>query len=253
MKEVKLNGHSVKLYTSIEELPMSRFHKYNKYLLVDAGIGSDMTALDGHIDRVVQYIKDGKREEAGKELENLRQNVYMIISETSPKDMSFACLVKEIDGQEVADVSDEGLQKVVKLLSDVEVKELTRESEAVKKKIDEELAVYFPAIFDDARQKEFFDIVKQRTQAVLMMIIEGGTDESRQQVEELTGRLLTYSKPLSFGGVGNAEVEYDKQYEDMCLLISQNLHMDAKKFTVMEFYNAFGYIERQAKQRKTAK
>ena len=38
MKEVELAGHKVVLYDSIDELPIARFHKYNRYLLVDAGV-----------------------------------------------------------------------------------------------------------------------------------------------------------------------------------------------------------------------
>ena len=250
MREVTLAGHRVMLYTSIEELPMARFHKYNKNLLIDAGIGGDMTAFDGHIERAVQFIKDGKREDAGKELQNLRQNVYMVISETNPNHLSFACLVKEIDGKPMDDMSDEGLQRVVAMLGDVPVNELMTERESVKKKIDSELTAYFPALFDDAKTKEFYDIIKARTQAVLKSVIEGVTDELTKDIERLTGALLTYSKPLSFAGTGNAEVEYDKRYEDMCLVISQNVHRDAKTFTVMEFYNAYLFMERQNKREK---
>ena len=89
-----------------------------------------------------------------------------------------------------------------------------------------------------------------RTQAVLKSVIEGVTDELAKDIERLTGALLTYSKPLSFAGTDNAEVEYDKRYEDMCLVISQNVHRDAKTFTVMEFYNAYLFMERQNKREK---
>ena len=72
MKEVELKGHKVTLYTSIEELPMARFHRYNKYLLIDSAIGGDMSAFDAHIERVVRYIRQDKRDEAATELDNLR-------------------------------------------------------------------------------------------------------------------------------------------------------------------------------------
>ena len=69
-----MNGHSVQIYASIEELPIVRFHKYNKCLLVDAGVGSDLNAFDTHIERVVRFIRADKREDAAKELENMRQD-----------------------------------------------------------------------------------------------------------------------------------------------------------------------------------
>lgn len=134
MKEVKLNGHKVELYGSIEELPMVRFHKYNKCLLVDAGIGSDLTSFDGHIERVVRYIRADKREEAAKEMENLRQNIYLVLQEMSPNHLAFACLVARIDGKEQDDISDEGLQRVIALLGNATTEDVTANFEAVKKK-----------------------------------------------------------------------------------------------------------------------
>ena len=56
MKEVELAGHKVRLFDSIDELPIVRFHKYNRFLLVDAGIGSDISDYDAHVERVIAYV-----------------------------------------------------------------------------------------------------------------------------------------------------------------------------------------------------
>ena len=66
MRNVRIGKHDVMLYTSIDELPMERFHRYNKMLLIDAGIGSDITAFDAHIEKVVRYIQKGDRENAAE-------------------------------------------------------------------------------------------------------------------------------------------------------------------------------------------
>ena len=123
------------LYDSIEELPMVRFHKYNKMLLIDAGIGSDIQAFDAHVEKVVRYMRNGDAEDAAKELENLRQSVYVVQTEQSPRNLSFACLVAKVDGRDCDDISDEGLERTRALLSDVKVKEMaTVRAEAKKKK-----------------------------------------------------------------------------------------------------------------------
>ena len=49
MKTVQIKGMDVELYNSIEDLPIMRFHKYNKMLLIDAGIGSDLADFDRHM------------------------------------------------------------------------------------------------------------------------------------------------------------------------------------------------------------
>ena len=91
MKEVELAGHKVRLFDSIDELPIVRFHKYNRFLLVDAGIGSDISDYDAHVERVLAYVRKGDNENFAKEFENMRQNLFLIMSECSPKFLSFAC------------------------------------------------------------------------------------------------------------------------------------------------------------------
>ena len=134
MKKVKLNGHKVVIYDSIDELPMVRFHKYSRMLLVDAGVGSDINDFDAHIERVVRYIRKGDNENASRELENLRQNVYLILQEQSVRDLSLACLVKEIDGRATEDLSEEGLTEVLHKLGGAPRKEIADTLESVKKK-----------------------------------------------------------------------------------------------------------------------
>ena len=134
MKEVELNKHKVRIYDDIDELPMVRFHRYNHMVLVDAGIGSELSDFDSHIERVVRYIRKGENETAAKEMENLRQSVYMILSGQSVRDLSFACLVESIDGQPCNDLSQEGLTKVVELLGGETRKKLADEYQSAKKK-----------------------------------------------------------------------------------------------------------------------
>jgi len=38
-------------------MPIVNFQKYNKYLLIDSGIGSDADDIDAHITRVAKFIK----------------------------------------------------------------------------------------------------------------------------------------------------------------------------------------------------
>lgn len=249
MKTTKIGERAVVLYDSIDELPMLRFHKYNKMLLVDAGVGSDLSDFDRHIEKVIRYLNSPTPNMATVELGNMRQNIYFIQSEISPRYLSFAVLVKSIDGNPCNDLSDDGLQKIVDLFADVPNAELTAHLEAVKKKIDEELRLYFPRVFDDAALKEYFDQLKERTVILLRTIIAGeATETDAKRIDEITAELITYFNPQSFSGADSVEIRYDKQFENMCLILSQNLHVDPKRFTVLEYYNAFEYIKEQAKK-----
>ena len=120
-----------------------------------------------------------------------------------------------------------------------------------KKKIDGELILYFPKLFADSTIKEYYDILKQRTLAVLNGIIEGKIDNS--EVERLTTALITYSHPKLFTGSEGVEVQFDRQFENLCLILSEQLHVRPKDYTVLEFYNAFDFVQERAKEAEKAK
>ena len=124
------------MYDAIDELPIVRFHKYQKMLLIDAGVGADIAAFDQRIERVRRFLLAGQADKAGQELENLRQCVYFIQTDVSPKHRAFAALVTKIDGQSFEDVSDDSLNAILQKLNDAPENELAAQLDAVKKKID---------------------------------------------------------------------------------------------------------------------
>lgn len=134
MKEVILNKRRVRLYDSIEELPIVRFHHYNRYLIVDSGIGSDINDFDAHLERVIRYIRKGERENAAKEMENMRQNIYMVLGGQNVRHLSFACLVESIDGKPCDDLSEEGIRSTLEQLGGASLKDVTTSFDEVKKK-----------------------------------------------------------------------------------------------------------------------
>lgn len=113
MKTVAYKGHLLELYTSIEELPLTRFNAYNRYLLVDAGIGSDMNDVDRHIGMVRRFIADGEKAKADRELMNLRQNLAFVIEGVSPRMMAFIPLIARMDGKPVDDITEDGVRAVI--------------------------------------------------------------------------------------------------------------------------------------------
>lgn len=253
MVTAKIGNHTVEFYDTIEELPIVRFHKYQKLLLVDAGVGSDIAAFDQRLEKARRFLMSGNPEKAQQELENLRQCVFLIQSGLSPKHRAFAALVTKIDGEEFNDVGDDALSVITEKLNDVPENELTAQLEAVKKKIDAELMLYFPALFNDSEVKEYYDILRKRTLAVLNGIIEGKPDPGKTEaVEKLTTELITYSNPKLFTGSDGVEIQFERQFENLCLVLSEKLHVEPKKYTVLEFYNAFDFVKERAKQAERA-
>lgn len=249
MKEIKLGKYRLEVYDSIDELPIERYHKYNKMLLVDAGVGSTIQAFDAHIGKALAFLKT-KPEEAAKELENLRQNVYLLQEEVSPNNLAFCALVATVNGKPQNDLSTEGLSRLVKKFDKVLQKQLNDNLEGIKKKISGELALYFPKLFDDASVKEYFDLIRRRALLQCDGVIE--RRDVAREVESLTLEIMMFDEPRSFSGTNSEEVKMDRQFEAMCIGLSHHLGVNAKQYTVMEYYSAFEHIK-QSNGRKSNK
>lgn len=253
MTKTKIGKHTVEYFDTIDELPIVRFNKYQKLLLIDAGVGSDVAAFDQRMEKVRRFLMLGQSDNAQKELENVRQCVFLIQSGINPQHRAFAALVTKVDGTECNDLSDDGLAKVTAMLQDAPVIELAARLDAAKKKIDDELMLYFPSLFDDSRVKEYFDLLKKRTMEILNGIVQGIAEPlATKAVERLTTLLITYSNPKLFTGSESAEIQFDRQFENLCLVLSEQLHVKPKDYTVLEFYNAFDFVKERNKQAERA-
>lgn len=244
MKSLLINKKIVRVYDSIDEMPIINFQKYNKYLLIDSGIGSDADDIDAHIVKIAKFIKANNNKKALQELQNMRQNMYMVNNEISPKYLAFAALIHSIDGKEVNDLSDDGLKKLLQDLKDVKHSKVIDFLLWLKKKVTSELETYFPGDFVNPKEKEAYDKLKNRTLLVLDSIIND-TDNT-EQIELIDTLMLNMHTPKVFIGSESVEVKYDKQFESTCLLIAQKTNMDARKMTVLQFYNAIDNIKAQA-------
>ena len=100
METIRVGGRKVTYIDSLEEITSERFHKYNKYTMVDAGIGSTPEAISSHILRVKGYIKAKDDRLANRELDNLYQSLRLTAREVNPKTLAFAALVVKIDNMD---------------------------------------------------------------------------------------------------------------------------------------------------------
>lgn len=251
MRTTEIGGHKVEIYDGIDQLPILRFHAFNKMLLIDAGIGSNLADFDNHIERVTRFMQAGDNDNAAKELANMRQNVYMIQQGVSPEHLAFAALVKSIDGEPCDDITTDGLTRTLETLREATRQEIAAETEAAKKKIEEEVRLYFPKTADDTEVKEYYDLLRKRTLLQIDIICNGETDEKVRQMEELTTRLITSDKPKTYSGSESAEIHHDKSFEDMCIVIAKELNVNAKTMTVLEYYNAVEFIKEMQRNRHT--
>lgn len=247
MKKIKIGNINLELYDSIDDLPIKRFYKFNKFMLVDSGIGSDLNDVSMKILSIQKHI--GKDEvKARVELENLRQSLYLISEELNAKHLAFSALIYSIDGEVVTDISDDNLKDLIHRISDAPSSKIYDYVEALKKNFNRELDLYFPNQFNSASSKEYFDRLKRRVILRLDEIIEGVKNSDK--IQEIDDFLFSLSDPKPFSGKNSVEIEYHKQFEEMSLFLQKNLSVSISEMSTLQFYNAFEYLKKMLKQQK---
>lgn len=93
----KFNNHEIEMFDSIQNLPILRFQKFNKYQMIASEIGNTFADYDQRTTKALQFLQKGMTNEAIQELENRRQTVFNAFNEFTPVGKSFAVLVKRID------------------------------------------------------------------------------------------------------------------------------------------------------------
>ena len=140
-------------YETPHDLPIRRYQKFNKYLMIAAEVGETLGDYDRRTQRAIVYLNNNDTANAAKELQNRRQAVFNALQEYSPTGLALACMVKSINGQQFNDISNEGLQHI---LNELDKQQLSRFSlieniERLKKKLKASLRYIFPKILRTVR------------------------------------------------------------------------------------------------------
>jgi len=246
MKKITLNGHKLEVYDDIAELSVERFHQYSRYSLVASGIGDSISDVDKHIENINALLgRDIAK--AQQELLNLRQNIILVLNESDFRHKSMLFLVRRIDGREWEDFSDAGIDELYGLVNKATLAEFDKAVNEVVGEIDEQLMRYFPEMFDDSNAKNRCDILRKRAilQADEMI---NGSDHS-EEIEKLSSQIWEKYEPKSYEN-DKAIVDFDRQFENMCLILSKEFQGGVKGYTVMEFYSAYNLLKEREKEMK---
>lgn len=135
MNTCSVGGHKVELYSSIDEMPMANYHKFNKYLMFESGLAPNANGVIGHLSRMSELLSAEEYDKLRLEIQNTYQAVSFIMEEMSPVSMAFACMVHKIDGELVTDLSDEAMKLLSYRLNRERAKVLRSMVEELKKKL----------------------------------------------------------------------------------------------------------------------
>jgi hypothetical protein len=253
MHTIKYNGHKIEMYDSIQSLPIWRFQEYNKYMVVESGIGSDLEAIDTSLTALRSLISQDPNAAIRKTV-NYQQSLHFIMQNVSPKMAAFFMLVNKIDGEKVTDdeLTDEGITELIRKLSrnGFGIGLLDSFLELFKKKIEREFEQFFPGMIDNGKVKEFYAKLRQRTLLVLQSV-RHDREEIKEQIERIDKSLTTNVKPRIFHGAQGVEVQMTKEFESTLVLLRQhNAAGEPRKLTTLSYYQALEVIKEQNKEKR---
>lgn len=129
-----LTVQGIELYETCKELPCTRFAELQKMVAYDLNVGSTFTQIHDRIIKMANMIGQNEHDELSKELINLSNSYYFLYEKLNFKSLSFACLVKSIDGEPVTVIDEESAQKVAERVGErLSQHEAERRLNAVKK------------------------------------------------------------------------------------------------------------------------
>ena len=78
--------------------------------------------------------------------------------------------------------------------------------------------------------------------------MQNGSDHTKE-IDELTTQIWKKYEPKSYEN-DKAIVDFDRQFENMCLILSKEFQGGVKGYTVMEFYSAYNLLKEREKEMK---
>lgn len=250
MAILKIKRNTVETYESLSEMPMRNFHLFNKFIVLNSNIGSDLDSIQDRVQKVRRFVaqQDGKKADA--ELNNLLQALTFAVENVPTDSLAFVCLCRRINNRDVIIMDDESAirwqQRLSRYGSPMGL--IWDTIGRLKKKFDGELNLFFPGLLDSAGEKQYYNRLLQKTRLQLKNLYQD--EDYSDEIQEIENYLLDMYKPTVFHGPDGAEVNFFKTYQDNCAIINQNTNIDAASLTVIEFLQTLDYLKRQFKKLK---
>ncbi len=237
----------VLLYDDIDEMPVERFNKANKFWMLSDHLGNSFEDIDRvHLSKL--YFVAGDKDKTVKEVNNLRVLVHNIIREVHPNQLAFAATIHSVDGKEVTDITDEGLARVMRDLSSKGLSIGEAKKKITREKIYTELEAYFPQRFKTGVAPTFYSELKRRTLRMLEAI------KNKEDISDYLNKSDAYFGnmiyPKNFIGDNSYEMEYERAFEQNCILLSAYTNADVKKISVKEYFSLLQYHSQVLKERE---
>lgn len=121
----------------IYKIPEYNWQKFQRCLILDAGIGSETKDVIAHTDSIMSAAANDRKEDLSNELNNFRLALYSVMESISYTSMAFACMVQNIDGETVSIVTDTDINELSKRIAETGITrgEIAGYVDTLKKKL----------------------------------------------------------------------------------------------------------------------
>lgn len=243
MLEKTINGVDVVLYNSIDELPASRYHWFNRQLMIDSGVGSDLNAFNRRCQNIKNLIhKDPAK--AHQEVANLQGTVYFIMNNISPQMSAFCALVHSINGNKLrGEMSTEKVDYIMAELNNTPHSFFERMIKNAQRTLRREMQAFFKS-GNNGATKQYY----QNLQAALLRELEQvERGDLQTDMTELDRFLMESEVIKNYLGADGFQIKDINGYEKACAIISKYFGDNAKDLSTLEFYHRTNLMKEAAK------
>jgi hypothetical protein len=105
-----------------------------------------------------------------------------------------------------------------------------------------ELRIFYPDVFQSSMLNYTFamlDFVKTWLDEIAGIATPEAKDASVK-------RFAHYTQAEKFSGKSGMEIAYEKNFDEICIILNQSTSSDIREKTVREFYGLYDYLQKQA-------
>lgn len=110
------------------------------------------------------------------------------------------------------------------------------------------MEAYFPQRFKTGVSATFWSEMKRRTLKILESIQTG--EDVSEYLNKSDSYFASMIYPKNFIGDNSYEVEYDRAFEQNCILLSEYTNVDVKKLSVKEYFSLLQHHTQLVKERQ---
>lgn len=247
---ITIEGIEIELHHSVKTLPILRYKRLFGLLMEDSGLGGSIADVFTRLQTISNYAEIKKQQEVFDEATNLTFTLWHTLNNESYKVQALACLITSINGESFADYEGESLTKMVGKVNRISEGEIRKLLTKIKGGIDEQLQMYFPAIFSTDIQH----IENLRDYFYWNAKLLQGEEErtAKAKIEELNDYFQRVGTPQVFNPRDERSIVIgaDKEFERTINIMEENQMHNVKQLTTFEYYSKVEYLTQKTKSLK---